>query len=246
MADLSILQSDGARKGKVVFNCAHCEHPATRFRSQATARNLFCSKTCVSEFGISSVRCCWPGCEIHVRCRAFDRKRKGGKIVREYKTELNRGGLYTKFVLCSEHRNSARRFSGSDGRFTNGRHKLLANIDAEYDVRSASSRFLRFVVFERANGQCERCRCQMQFNAPRGTWQIDHAVPICDGGKTSLRNLQILCTSCHDKKTAIEKSRVAKDRHLRVKTHRWHTHKQKDDLIARLRARLEALGEPTD
>ena len=245
MADLNVLEFEGERKGKVLFRCAHCGEPAARFRSQAKAKSLFCSRECVSAHGITTVRCCWPGCEEDVPCRTFDRKRKGGRIVREYKIDLHRTGVYTKYVLCAEHKDKVRTYSGSDGRFTNGRHKLLANPDAVYDVRAASSRFLRFVLFEKANSCCENCKKSLQFDASR-EWQVDHIVPVCDGGKTKLSNLQILCKSCHDEKSVPEKSRANKERFARTKANRWFTHSQKDDLIARLRARLEALGAPTD
>jgi 5-methylcytosine-specific restriction endonuclease McrA len=36
-------------------------------------------------------------------------------------------------------------------------------------------------------------------------FDIDHIIPIANGGKNSIENLQPLCKICHKKKTAFEK-----------------------------------------
>lgn len=38
----------------------------------------------------------------------------------------------------------------------------------------------------------------------RSLWELDHIVPLVDGGTHDLDNLQTLCTPCHKKKTAAE------------------------------------------
>ena len=43
----------------------------------------------------------------------------------------------------------------------------------------------------------------------RSLWELDHIVPLVDGGGHELENLQTLCTPCHKKKSAREASERA-------------------------------------
>lgn len=38
----------------------------------------------------------------------------------------------------------------------------------------------------------------------RSLWEVDHIVPLIDGGSHAIENLQTLCTPCHKQKTAAE------------------------------------------
>jgi len=38
----------------------------------------------------------------------------------------------------------------------------------------------------------------------RSLWELDHKVPLIDGGTHDLSNLQTLCVPCHRKKSALE------------------------------------------
>ncbi|MAJ59069.1 MAG: hypothetical protein CBC48_03205 [bacterium TMED88] len=38
----------------------------------------------------------------------------------------------------------------------------------------------------------------------RSLWEVDHIVPLVDGGSHEMSNLQSLCTPCHKRKTAAE------------------------------------------
>ena len=40
----------------------------------------------------------------------------------------------------------------------------------------------------------------------RSLWEVDHIVPLVDGGNHEMTNLQSLCTPCHKRKTASEAS----------------------------------------
>lgn len=42
-------------------------------------------------------------------------------------------------------------------------------------------------------------------------FEIDHVVPICEGGTTTSTNLRLLCTKCHEQTTAELKARRAKN-----------------------------------
>ena len=53
------------------------------------------------------------------------------------------------------------------------------------------------------------CRCEARGYARPAT-QLDHIVPLIDGGKDDESNYQSLCAHCHDEKTAAEaKARAA-------------------------------------
>jgi len=95
------------------------------------------------------------------------------------------------------------------------------------------------ITYKTAWFMCHRIQPFGDYN---GEWQPN--TPSKDKkGIIGLSNLQLLCLKCHDIKTAREKSDAARQRHSMVKVHRWHTHRQKDEEIARLRARLAELGE---
>jgi len=46
----------------------------------------------------------------------------------------------------------------------------------------------------------------------RSLWELDHIVPLVDGGSHDPSNLQTLCTPCHKKKTAQEARQRAAQR----------------------------------
>lgn len=80
------------------------------------------------------------------------------------------------------------------------RHPYRANyVDAEY-------RKNRELALERANGRCERCR------EPHGPdKQVDHIVPVRDGGTNDLTNLQVLCRACTKVKNREDKRARRRD-----------------------------------
>jgi len=64
----------------------------------------------------------------------------------------------------------------------------------------------------RGRGMTRRLR-ERGFVPRRSLWELDHIVPLIDGGGHELDNLQTLCTPCHRKKTAEEaRSRAARQR----------------------------------
>lgn len=60
-------------------------------------------------------------------------------------------------------------------------------------------RRLRAAVFRRDGGLCRECLRQGRV-AP-GT-EVDHVVPLSEGGGNDLANLQLLCRECHRRKTS--------------------------------------------
>jgi 5-methylcytosine-specific restriction protein A len=89
-------------------------------------------------------------------------------------------------------------------------------------------RALRRRVRRRDRGVCALCRVDtMQlrrsfkgrgmwarmrkhgFVPRRSLWELDHKIPLIDGGTHDLSNLQTLCVPCHRKKSALEHSERA-------------------------------------
>lgn len=234
-----------AESAKVELTCETCGTGYVRFRSQGKrGSKCFCSRECQAKYGLSSVRCSWPDCSEMVPCRLMRGTGRNG--VDEFKVDLVRHGEYTRFPFCPQHTETIGKYLGAGSRATKGRARLLSDPEHEYEARSLSSRFTRMILFERANCKCQSCGVLLDWKGSLGAWQVDHVIPMFKGGKTKLSNLQVLCSACHDAKTSPEKSEATRERHALTKIGRWLTHHHKDALIARLRARLVALGEPDD
>lgn len=66
----------------------------------------------------------------------------------------------------------------------------------------------RQAVFARDNGLCQECLRMGIITAPVGRSRIcDHVTPKAEGGSDELSNLQTLCKTCSDRKTADEAAR---------------------------------------
>ena len=64
----------------------------------------------------------------------------------------------------------------------------------------------------RGKGTFKKTR-ELGFKPRKSFWELDHVVPLIDGGGHDLANLQTLCTPCHQRKTSAEAvdRRVARD-----------------------------------
>ena len=51
----------------------------------------------------------------------------------------------------------------------------------------------------RQAGKCRHCDVKLTKN-----FEVDHAVPLCEGGTNDKTNLQLLCKRCRDNKTQEE------------------------------------------
>jgi 5-methylcytosine-specific restriction endonuclease McrA len=84
----------------------------------------------------------------------------------------------------------------------------------------------------RGKGSHRKLR-ELGFKPRKSLWELDHVVPLIDGGTHEAGNLQTLCTPCHKRKTAAEASRRGDRR-------RSETARQaEDDVLAAVDAALE-------
>lgn len=60
--------------------------------------------------------------------------------------------------------------------------------------RSRMSQKIRYIALERDNFHCVKCGRGVEH---RVLLEVDHIVPICNGGKTVIENLQTLCHDCN-------------------------------------------------
>lgn len=58
---------------------------------------------------------------------------------------------------------------------------------------------LRKYVFERNNYQCQSCS---KIDLTAKSLQVDHIIPLAQGGANDLSNLQTLCAKCNREKSA--------------------------------------------
>lgn len=56
---------------------------------------------------------------------------------------------------------------------------------------------LKKIARARSGGRCAECECEVTDK----TGQVDHKMPVSQGGGHHIDNLQILCAKCHRKKT---------------------------------------------
>jgi 5-methylcytosine-specific restriction endonuclease McrA len=91
-------------------------------------------------------------------------------------------------------------------------------------MRNEFSRLTRRLAWARANGQCEgqilapgygvrRCN----FPIDLGGFEYDHIIPDWMGGDNSVDNCRLLCTKCHEEKTASDAGAIAKVKRIRDK-----------------------------
>ena len=83
----------------------------------------------------------------------------------------------------------------------------------------------------RGRGSHRKLR-ELGYKPRKSLWELDHIVPLIDGGGHDLANLQTLCTPCHKVKTASEAARRGRDRRHRAQR------EEVDGLLARADALL--------
>ena len=57
------------------------------------------------------------------------------------------------------------------------------------------------------DSKCQNCGVLVKEDLQHCQFNIDHDKPLCDRGTNDKENLRLLCTCCHDVKTALERQR---------------------------------------
>lgn len=122
----------------------------------------------------------------------------------------------------------------------NGIKAIARKPDEPFASRNVGSPLVRLILWDRASGVCQSCNKDLAFNE-KGIWEIDHITPISLGGPTALNNLQVLCVECHEEKSRPERGIANKRRFEAMRSERWHSHHQKDALIANLHQEIARL-----
>ena len=104
--------------------------------------------------------------------------------------------------MCMRH---GKQLSGVGRRVTNEFPLQFAR------VKRVCALFRRHIdkLMARQDGLCAdplgRCPCG-QRPVPRDMMEVDHVVPICEGGTNCISNLHAVCACCHRAKTSAEKA----------------------------------------
>lgn len=232
MADSIITELNINRKGiRVAHSCSHCSavimRPPSHFSHGVhgpLAGLVFCNRECQKRMFRGIVRCCWPGCPT-------ERMVEGGNFKRKQH----------KAYFCDAH--TAEMEAATGFRIvTQKRLDWLA--DKPIGHRHVTAIFYRWSVFKLGGEKCADCSDPLTLGP---LCNIDHVIPVSEGGKTQISNMQPLCIECHRRKSAAEQKIVNLRRWSGRGPHNRHmTHVEKDLLIERLRARLQSLNAPTD
>lgn len=88
----------------------------------------------------------------------------------------------------------------SCGRCTARRNADYQRPERTHFYRSKEWKFIADTFRAMRSGVCESC-------GTSGASTVDHITPRAHGGSDDYSNLQLLCTSCHSRKSALEGSR---------------------------------------
>lgn len=67
-------------------------------------------------------------------------------------------------------------------------------------MRRKLSKSERMQVYEKCNGHCAYCGCELEYK----NMQVDHVEPIRHGGKDELENMLPACRSCNHYKSMMD------------------------------------------
>ena len=81
---------------------------------------------------------------------------------------------------------------------------------------------------------------ELGFKPRKSLWELDHVVPLVDGGSHDPSNLQTLCTPCHKRKTAAEAIRRGQQRRSESRM------REEDEVFAAVDAALAKSRELLD
>src|SRR5204863_1147714 len=71
-------------------------------------------------------------------------------------------------------------------------------------MRKSFSEVQKRLIAARQDYKCPGVHCLGNISLP-GQWDLDHIIPLFQGGSNELNNLQVLCPSCHSVKSQQER-----------------------------------------
>ena len=185
----------------------------------------------------TQVPCTWPDCKDSVDVIPHSPNKRIPYV--QYRIDSFHGAGLVRYPICIQHRKRMLEIFGTRVKW-NGIKAIARGLDEPFSGRRLSAPTIKLVLYERAQGCCQHCKKPLQFFAT--DWEIDHVTPVFKGGKTTLRNLQLLCIPCHMVKSAPEKREACNNRQRKSGTRRWHTVFDKDQIIARLESEVARLN----
>ena len=91
------------------------------------------------------------------------------------------------------------------GEVPKGRRTFCGQVCVDRWLLSSDPAAARRQVFKRDQGECALCGKQCGENG----WEMDHQVPLVEGGLNEMANLRTLCVPCHRAETACLRKRLA-------------------------------------
>lgn len=77
-------------------------------------------------------------------------------------------------------------------------------------IRGSTLQTMRKKIFKKQKGICQCCSRVLLFEHSEDGFELDHIIPLSEGGDNNKTNFQILCLECHRQKTAEEIRRYHK------------------------------------
>lgn len=184
------------------------------------------------EQGRITIQCSWPGCNSSISIYRSQSLWGIGRI--------HRSGGTPKNVYCIQCKERVARVTGKHLRM-NGFGRVFATLSEERSSRTGRTESYRAYIFILHNESCASCQSELSFSEYPKAWQIDHIVPVASGGKSSVDNLQVLCTDCHRLKTSSEIQSTRLYCGVPNSKRQWMTHHQKDEVIIKQNAEIARL-----
>ena len=83
----------------------------------------------------------------------------------------------------------------------------------QHEKRRRFTPLERAEFFAKANGHCQKCTRKIMYGED---WDLDHELALSLGGTNDDANIRVLCSYCHDPKSADDTTTAAKSKRVYV------------------------------